>query len=280
MTEKQLDPNIRRMAELLYTENVGRLYACEHLENGIEDIEDSKILYGWNLLTQEVLIRLAETSLKLLYLLHFNKPSKKGHSLVDLWKELPESVQDEVAGKRLRYSNSERDISFVEYDKDDFSDVRYLYEDHPDSGRTIQREPRRLYLDSLAVNDLAGEWLGEIAVWPWAGMVSTALAGYRIVPRGDGNFEIVIDDPIEPMDWAGAIIEAKGEQYVWTLYCGFTDKTGKMQGFKIPALLYQWPIADLFADSVSECAEKVYRAYQEPCYPLLEAIRMAQNAKQ
>ena len=64
MPQKQLSPEIRQMAELLHAETVGRLYACEHLESESERIEDPRVLYGWSLLTQEVLIRLGEASLK------------------------------------------------------------------------------------------------------------------------------------------------------------------------------------------------------------------------
>ena len=35
---------------------------------------------------------------------------------------------------------------------------------------------------------------------------------------GDGKYELFMDDPIEPMDWAGAIIEPVDSQYGWTLY--------------------------------------------------------------
>ena len=279
MAKKQLAPEIRRMAELLHAEVVGRLYACEKLEDETERIEDSRVLYGWSLLTQEVLIRLAEASLKLLYLIHFNRPSKRGHSLVDLWAQLPKEVQQEVNVKRFDFPGGERGVSFEEYDMDDFQNVRYSHERHP-GGQITAFETRRLFLDSFAVTNLAEEWLGEIRAWPWAEALSTALTGYRISPIGDGKFDVLIDHPIEPMDWAGAIIEPTGEQYVWTLYCGFTDEAGKGRSFQIPALLYEWPIEELVADSVGECAEKVYRAYQEPCYALLEATQETENHKQ
>ena len=66
MSDDKLAPEIRRMEELLHTEILGRLLACEHLENEFEQIDDPRVFYGWNLLTQEVLIRLAEASFKLL----------------------------------------------------------------------------------------------------------------------------------------------------------------------------------------------------------------------
>ena len=78
MTRGQLNPEMRQMAYLLHAEVVGRLHACEHPENEVERITDHRVLYGWSLLTQEVLIRVAEATLKLLYLVHFGRPSKWG----------------------------------------------------------------------------------------------------------------------------------------------------------------------------------------------------------
>lgn len=77
MPQKQIPPEIRQIAELQHAEIIGRLYACEHLENVSESIEDPRVLYGWNMLTQEVLIRAAEASLKLIYLL-FQQTIKEG----------------------------------------------------------------------------------------------------------------------------------------------------------------------------------------------------------
>ena len=37
---------IRRRAELQCAEIIGRLNACEYLENGIDTITDSRVLYG------------------------------------------------------------------------------------------------------------------------------------------------------------------------------------------------------------------------------------------
>ena len=278
MPQKQIPAEIRQIAELQHAEIIGRLYACEHLENGSESIEDPRVLYGWNMLTQEVLIRAAEASLKLIYLLHFNKQSKRGHSLINLWEQLPKSVQKEVEAKLRNYPSGERGVSFTEYDTDTFQNVRYSHE-RLIGGQTIQFELRRLYLDCLAIADVAKEWLGEVTTWPWAGIISPALAGYKILPIRDGRFEVIIDNPIEPMDWAGAIVEAKDGKYTWTLYFGFTEKAGKKRGYKVPSLLYPWPIEELFHDSVSECAEQIYRAYQEPCPALLQAIQGAEDAK-
>ena len=67
MSEKSVSREIRQMAELQHAETVGRIHACEYLETKMENITDPRVLYGWNLLTQEVLIRLAEASLKFLW---------------------------------------------------------------------------------------------------------------------------------------------------------------------------------------------------------------------
>ena len=214
-----------------------------------------------------------------MYLLHFNKPSKKGHSLIDLWIQLPKVVQDQVEAKRRNPPGAERPVSFPQYDKDDFHNVRYFYENLA-GGQTIKFETRQLFIDSLAVRDVAEEWIGEIAIWPWAGIVSTDLAGYKILPISDGTYDVLIDDPIEPMDWSGATIEVKDERYVWTLYCGFTDELGELISFRISSLLYPWPINELLTHSVSESAEQIYRAYQEPCPALLKAIELTKNTKQ
>ena len=279
MSQRPLSPKIRQMSELLYAEIVGRLHACAHLENGAERVEDPRVLYGWNLLTQEVLIRLAEASLKLLHLVHFNKPPERVHALADLWAQLPAEVRDAVEAKRRCFAGGERGVSFAEYDMADFQNVRYSYE-RLMGGQTLSFETRRLFYDAFATRDLAEEWLGEIRVWPWAGMTSPTLAGYKIIPVTNGTFEVVIEDPIEPMDWAGAVIEVQGNQYVWTLYCGFTDEAGNDRSFEIPALLYPGPIQDLFADSVERCVEKVYRAYSEPCVDLQKAVQEATISKQ
>ena len=140
-------------------------------------------------------------------------------------------------------------------------------------------EHRRLYLDSLAATSLAEDWLGEITAWPWAGLLDQALAEYKIVPIGDGRFDVWTDNPIEPMDWAGAIIEPKDDKYMWTLYFGFTDSKNNKKSFKLESLLYPWPIEDLLADSIAGCAEQIHRAYKEPSPALLKAIEEAAEQK-
>ena len=277
MPPRQLTSEIRRIAELQYAELVGRLHACEHLENEIERIQVPQILYGWNLLTQEILIRLSESALKLLYLLHFNKQPPKGHSLAKLWAQLPKPVQEEVEAKRRSFPGGERGTSFDTYSMDEFQNVRYSYE-RIAGGETVSFEVRRLFFDSFAAVDLAQEWLGEIEVWPWAGLLSSALSKYKILPLNHGRFEVIIDEPIEPMDWAGAIIEPQDGRYTWTLYFGFTKSAGDKRSFELPSLYYPWPIEDLFHDDVGECAEQIYRAYQEPCPALLQAIHEAMSA--
>lgn len=278
MSQRQLSPDIRKIAELQYAEIVGRLYACEHLENEFESIQDHRVLYGWNLLTQEVLIRVAEASLKLLHMLDSDSLPPRGHSLASLWNKLSSIAKEEVLAKHRNFANGEVEISFGEYDIDDFQDVRYSSQ-RLVGGQTMWFEHRRLYLDSLAATSLAKDWLGEITTWPWAGLLDPALAMYKIVPTGDGRFDVWTDSPIEPMDWAGAIIEPKDGKYIWTLYFGFTDSDNNRKGYELSSLHYLWPINELFTDSVSECVEQIHRAYQEPCPALMVAIEEAVAGK-
>ena len=266
------------MAELLHAEIVGRIHACERLETEIESITDPRVLYGWNMLTQEVLIRLAEASLKLLYMLCFDEEPPHGHSLAALWKKLPSEAQEEVQAKRRYFPNGDRGVSFPNYDMDDFQDVRYSFERRV-GGQTMSFEPRRLYLDAFAARDAAEDWLCPITAWPWAGLVDLALAGYEIIPTGGGRFDVWVKNPIEPMDWAGAIIEPNEGRFLWTLYCGFTDSKGEKRSYKIESLHYPWPTEDLLSDTVGGCAEKIHRAYQEPCHLLLKVIEEANQLK-
>ena len=82
VSNKNVSPEVRQMAELQHAEIIGRLHACERLETEMESITDPRVLYGWNMLTQEVLIRLAEASLKLLYMLC----STRNRLTVTIWR--------------------------------------------------------------------------------------------------------------------------------------------------------------------------------------------------
>ena len=272
MTQKNISQETRQQVEVQFAEIVGRLYACEHLENAAEQIEDHKILYGWNMLTQEVLIRLAEATLKLIYQIYSDDKPPHGHSLKDLWDKIPADAQREIEAERGQ------SLSFAEYDGGTFQNVRYSAE-RLKGGLTIGFETRRLYLDSLAATSVAQAWLGGITTWPWAGILDQSLSGYQIVPMDDGSFHVWIENPIEPMDWAGAIIRAKSDRYSWTLYFGFVDKNGERIGYELPCLAYTWPIQELFAISIEECVEKIHKAYQEPSPALLKALQEANHGK-
>lgn len=272
MPRKDISQENRQQAELQFAEIVGRLHACEHLEDALENIDDPRVLYGWNLLTQEVLIRLAEATLKLIFQIYFDDEPPHGHSLKGLWDKIPKDVQDEIAAKRGR------SVSFAEYDGGTFQDVRYSAE-RLKGGRTVGFITRQLYLDSLAATSVAEQWLGGVTTWPWAGTMDTSLAGYQVVPIDRERFEVWIDDPVEPMDWAGAIITAKDDLYIWTLYFGFVGKDGKRGGYELPAFAYPWPAQELFASSVAGCVEKIHKAYQEPSQALLDALQEARRAK-
>ena len=266
MSQKNLSQETRQQAELQFAEIVGRLHACENLENGAEQADDPRVLYGWSMLMHEVLIRLAEATLKLIYQLYFDDKPPYGHSLKALWNKIPKDAQEEIKAERGE------SLSFTEYDGGTFQDVRYSAE-RLKGGKTIVFEMRRLYLDSLAAMSVAKDWLGEVTTWPWAGVMGMALAGYQVLPLADDRFEVWITDPIEPMDWAGATITTKDGLYVWTLYFGFVDKNSERKGYKLPAMFYPWPMQELFTSSLVECVEQIYRAYQEPAPALLEARR-------
>ena len=270
--QKNISQETRQQAELQFAEIVGRLHACEHLENGAEQIEDHRVLYGWNFLTQEVLIRLAEATLKLVCQLYFDDKPPHGHSLKSLWDRIPEDAQKEIEDRRGEV------LSFVEYDSGTFENVRYSAE-RLQGGETTSFQMRRLYLDSLAATGVAEDWLGEITTWPWAGILDKSLAGYQILPMTDDRFEVWIKEPLEPMDWAGAIIEPHEIGYAWTLYFGFTDRRGEKRSFSLPCCAYPWPMAELFASSIVECAEKILRAYQEPSHALQTALEEARRTK-
>ena len=271
--QKNISQQTRQQAEIQYAEIVGRLYACELLENETENIEDSKVLYGWAFLTQEVLIRLAEATLKLIYQIHFDKKPPRGHSLQSLWRQIPDEVRQDIEKKRGQK------LSFEEYDNNTFQDVRYSAE-RLRGGRTTSFRRRQLYLDSLTATAVAEDWLGEITTWPWAGVVDDELRGYQIIPLTNNTYEVWIKEPIEPLDWAGAKIIPKENYYVWTLYFGFTDQTGQRRGFELPSFIASsLPLDDLAAKSVIDCVQQIYKVYEEPEYPLLQALEEARRVK-
>ena len=272
MPDQILSEENRQQAELQFAEIVGRLHACEHLENAVENMDDYRVLYGWNMLTQEVLIRVAEAALKLIYQIHFDDKPPHGHSLKALWDKIPRDVQQEIE------ANRGQTLSFAEYDAGSFQDVRYSAE-RLKGGRTVAFEIRQLYLDSLAATSVAEEWLGNVTTWPWAGILDQSLSGYKVVPIDSDSFEVWINDPIQPLDWAGAIIKAKDDLYIWTLYFGFVAKNGERAGYELPGLAYPWPMEELLADSVVGCVEKIHQAYQEPARALVEALQEARRAK-
>lgn len=224
------------------------------------------------MLMHEVLIRLAEATLKLIYQLYFDDKSPHGHSLSDLWSKIPADAQEEIEARRGA------PLSLIEYDGGTFQDVRYSAE-RLKGGRTVRFEMRRLYSDSLAATSVAEDWLGDVKTWPWSGILDKALAGYRVLPLDDGRFEVWVTDPIEPMDWAGAIITAKDDLYVWTLYFGFVDKNSERAGYELPCMSYPWRMQELFASSVVESVEKIHKAYQEPSHALQKALQDARRGK-
>ena len=102
MRSREITPELREMAELQHAELFGRLHACEILEDGLEQIADPHVLYGWSMLTQEVLIRLGEASLKLLHILQFgtNPPA------VIVWR-----IYGQPCPKRFRTRSTRKDAN-------------------------------------------------------------------------------------------------------------------------------------------------------------------------
>lgn len=90
---------------------------------------------------------------------------------------------------------------------------------------------------------------------------------------GDGKYEFFLDYPIEPMNWAGAIVESVGLRYGWTLYWGYIDMGGEKHSFKLPRLAYPDPIAD----TIEECIEKVKKAFDNPVAPLAASVAEARS---
>ena len=282
------------MAEIQYAEIIGRIYACYSLiELGTEVGSDNspnrrpgygwadpRVRYGWNLLTMEVLIRLAEASLKLLHMLYNNEKPPRGHALSVLWSKLPQEVQKEVQARRLDYPEGDGGVSFSDYGMEDFQDARYSME-RLAGGKMLSFHPRRLFHDSRAVAHVAEDWLGPLRVWPWSMEVDSELADYDVIPFREGYFDVHAKKPVPPMDWAGAIIEPKDDQFLWTLYCGFTDAKGEKHSYQVDSMTYLWPLQDLLASTVEECLGKIHIAYENPSQSpaLLSALEQATNMK-
>ncbi len=94
----------------------------------------------------------------------------------------------------------------------------------------------------------------------------------RVKPNNDGTYDIEFDDPSSPMEWQGGIIEPKDGKWVWTLYCGFTDKTGEPRSYKLPSLFWQLSLDELMNDSLESACEQLLQCWHNPCLPLKKAL--------
>ncbi len=91
----------------------------------------------------------------------------------------------------------------------------------------------------------------------------------------DGKYEFFMDEPIEPMEWSGAIIEPMESGYVFTLYWGYTSREGRKKSFKLPGLAYP----EFWAPTVEECVKMAEDAFADPTKPLLVSIEQALKEK-
>ena len=269
---QHLDPNIRTMAELLYSEVQGRIHACGLLEDEARSIGEPDLQYGFSLATQELLLRTAEASLKLLYLLHFNKPSGRIHSLKDLWDAFPGEVQKEVEAIYRDMTGFDEGLNFAKYDINDFQQARYPYE-YLVQGQQIGIEPQSLILDCYAVLQTADKWLGAMPIWPWAGRVEITSNTLRVPLVEDGKVWVWIRDRDNPAEFRVAVIEETKGHFTWTLFYGFTDKTGRRRVIQIPREHYIEHPSRPAADSVGLCAAMIYSTCTEPKPDLVRVMQ-------
>ena len=280
MEDLHLSDKNRRIAENLFADALGRLAACGDLNRGYSREQDQRLLYGYAMLTKESLLRSAELVLKLVHLMQTNTTWPKGHDLRELWRKLPQTVKDSIDKKRETQGGP---FSFEDFTKREFEKARYMWE-IPD-GQTTGYEPKKLYDDTEAVLSWANDQLGPIRIWPWAGNLDADLAGYRVTPLANGNYEVVIDSPINPLDWAGAVIEplAAGSgsaiSYRWTLLFGYTGDDGHKASYKLRCETLSLPLAEMFKGSVGECVAQIALAYNNPNHALAMALQEAAELK-
>lgn len=92
-------------------------------------------------------------------------------------------------------------------------------------------------------------------------------------PNSDGTFDIEFEDPESPMEWQGGIIEPRDGKWMWTIYCGFTDKTGNPRSFRLPSLFWaNIPQDQLMTATVEDAAGQLLECWHNPCNALLKAF--------
>lgn len=280
MEDVQLSNENRRIAENLFADILGRLAACSDLYLSYSRQQDQRMLYGYAMLMNESLLRSAELALKLIHLLSANSRWPKGHDLRELWRKLPQTVKDSIDKKRETQGEP---FSFEDYTTEDFEKARYMWE-IPD-GQNSGYEPKRLYDDTEAALSWAYDQLGSIRIWPWAGSLNVRLAGYKVTPLANGTYEVVIDTPVSPLDWAGAIIHpmsSKEEEklsYGWELSFGYTGSDGQKHQRRMSCAALPLPLTETIKDSVEDCVEEIDRAYNNPGGALAKALLEAREDK-
>lgn len=279
LTVKVISNKTRHEAEIMLAAIVGRGEALDVLMKNGDELQYQKMTYGFNLSVQELAIRFGESCLKLLLHIERDGEETRGHALSELWEKVPSYA------KEYLQRDHGRQLCFGDYDTGSFQWVRYPSEYMAD-GKTIRFEPERIYADSIAVMSLATRWMSAdgrtdvISVWPWSGKFRQELGNYRVMPTKEDKYDVILDEPIEPMDWAGAIIETKEGQYFWTLYFGFTSADGQKKSYKLPSVLCEkWKINELAFRSVEECVEQIHAEYSNPGIALQEAIDQAYYEK-
>ena len=279
LTLKVISNKTRHEAEIMLAAIVGRAEALDVLMKNADELQDQKMTYGFNLSVQELAIRFGESCLKLLLHLERDGEETRGHSLSELWERVPSYAKGYLQG------NHGRQLCFGDYDTGSFQRVRYPSE-YMSDGKTIRFEPERIYEDSIEAMSLAIRWMSAdgrmdvISVWPWSGKFRQELMNYRVMPTKDDKYDVKLDEPIEPMDWAGAIIETKEGQYFWTLYFGFTSGDGQKKSYELPSVVCaKWKINELALRSVEECVEQIHSEYSNPGIALQEAINQAYSEK-
>ena len=117
---KIIDPNIMEMARLSYSEIDGRLHACEILTEQTMTTDSPEIQFGLTTATQELLLRTAEASLKMLFMLEFNEEPKRDHDLKQIWDRLSPEMKREIEEEYQGISPFPEGANFKIYSMKDF----------------------------------------------------------------------------------------------------------------------------------------------------------------
>ena len=164
----QTDPKILEMARLSYSEIEGRLLACDILMEQTMTIDDPEMQYGLTTATQELLLRTGEASLKMLFMLEFDKEPDRDHDLKQLWERLSPEMRREFDKEYQEISPFPEGAKFNAYNKKDFQRARYPYE-YITKGEKVALELPQVTLECYAALSIARRWLGDTSTWAWVG---------------------------------------------------------------------------------------------------------------